>query len=285
MAGVISASTAAIIGGGAILGGAVIGGIASNMAANEQADAAKQAAQTSANAQNYASDLQYKMWQEQQALQKPWLEAGQRALPKLEAQYNAMPAAFTGQVNLGQDPGYAFRLAEGNRALNQSAAARGGLISGNALKAAERYGQQMGSQEYGNAYQRALDVYNAGVSREATGYNRLASLAGVGQTAAGNLAGQAGQYGSNVGNIAMTGGANQANALLAQGNARASAYGGIGSALGQGLQGIYQNRNAFANMFSNDLGANASLPYQQNYASDTVYPGSNFTGGTYGPYG
>ena len=238
MAGIITAS--------------VIGAFSSNEAANTQADAAKSAANTQADANRYASDLQYKMWQEQQALQKPWLEAGQRALPKLEAQSNAMPAAFTGQVNLGQDPGYAFRLAEGNRALNQSAAQRGGLISGNALKAAQRYGQDMGSQEYGNAYQRALDVYNAGVKREATGYNRLASLAGVGQTTAGDLAGQAGQYGANVGSLATATGAAQANALTSAGNARASAYQGIGSSFGQGLQGLYNNRNALSNWWNSD---------------------------------
>ena len=251
MAGVITAS--------------IIGAFSADRSANTQADAAKSAANTQADANRYAADLQYKMWQEQQALQKPWLEVGQRALPKLEAQYNQMPAAFTGQVNLGQDPGYAFRLSEGNRMLNQSAAARGGLISGNALKAAERYGQQMASQEYGNAYQRALDVYNAGVKREATGYNRLASLAGIGQVAAGDLAGQAGQYGSNVSSLASQTGQAQANALLAQGNARASAYQGYGSALGQGLQGLYQNRNAIGNMFGNNwinnYDTSGTMPY------------------------
>jgi hypothetical protein len=236
----------------AVVAGAVIGAGGAYLASENQASAAESAANTSAAASNRAADLQYKMWQEQQALQKPWLEAGQRALPKLEAQYNAMPAAFTGKVTLGQDPGYAFRLAEGNRALNQSAAARGGLISGNALKAAERYGQEMGSQEYGNAYRRALDVYNAGVQRETTGYNRLASLAGIGQTAAGTLGSQAGQYGTNVGNLTMTNAANQGNALMAAGAARSSAYQGYGSALGQAIGGYRWN----------NLGSGGnSLPY------------------------
>lgn len=238
-----------------VITAAVVGAGATYLASQNQADAAQNAANTQADANRYAADIQKQMFERQIELQKPWYDVGTRALPKLEAQYNQMPAAFTGQVNLGQDPGYAFRLAEGNRALNQSAAARGGLISGNALKAAQRYGQEMGSQEYSNAYQRALDVYNAQVKREATGYNRLASLAGVGQTAAGDLAGQAGQYGSNISSLASQTGQAQANALLSQGNARASAYQGYGSASGQGLQGIYNNRNFFSNMFgggSND---------------------------------
>ena len=199
--------------------------------ASKQADAVSSAADTSAAASRYAADIQKQMFERQIELQKPWYDVGTRALPKLEAQANAMPAAFTGQVNLGQDPGYAFRLAEGQKALERQAAARGGLISGSALKAAQRYGQEMGSQEYANAYQRALDVYNAGVKREATGYNRLASLAGVGQTAAGELASQAGTYGSNVGNLTMQNAANQGNAALSMGNIRASQYGTAGSAL------------------------------------------------------
>ena len=251
----------------AVITASVINAFSSDRASNTQADAAKNAAQTQADANRYAADIQYKMFQEQQALQKPWLEAGQRALPKLEAQYNAMPAAFTGKVDLNQDPGYAFRLAEGQKALERSAAARGGLISGGALKAAQRYGQDYGSQEYANAYQRALDVYNAGVKREATGYNRLANLAGIGQTTAGDLASQAGTYGARAGALASDTGAAQANALLAQGNARASAYGGYGQAAGQGLQGLYNNWGTIKNWFSDSSGG--------------TQPSNNFLGPAY----
>jgi hypothetical protein len=98
-----------------------------------------------------------------------------------------------------QDPGYGFRLSEGQKALDRSAAARGGLISGGALKAAQRYGQDMGSQEYTNAFNRYQTERQARLGP-------LQSLAGVGQTSVNQL-GQAGQnYASNVGNL-MTGGA------------------------------------------------------------------------------
>ena len=265
----------------AVITASVINAFSSNEAANTQAGAARDAASAQAEANRYAADIQYKMFQEQKELQKPWYDVGTRALPKLEAQASGMPAAFTGKVTLGQDPGYAFRLAEGQKALERSAAARGGLISGSALKAAQRYGQEMGSQEYQNAYQRALDVYNAQVKREATGYNRLASLAGVGQVTAGDLASQAGQYGANAANIASATGAAQANALMAAGNARASSYGGMARAAGQGIQGLYQNWNALGDWFSG-----GSKPYETSNASDTVYPGSDFdvSSGSYGPY-
>jgi hypothetical protein len=193
---------------GAVVGSALIGASTSRSAASTQSDAAKQ-----------AGELQRQQFSEQAALQEPFRQAGIRALPQLEAQRNMMPGAFTGQVNLGQDPGYAFRLSEGQKALDRSAAARGGLISGGALKAAQRFGQDMGSQEYQNAYNRALTGYNADVAREATGYNRLAALAGIGQTATSQI-GAAGQnMASNVGNMMTSGAAANAAGQVGAANA------------------------------------------------------------------
>lgn len=218
---------------GAVVVGAGIGAYATMSAADAQAEAAKQASQSSAGAQVYATDVQKQMFDKQIELQKPWQEAGTTAVNRLAA--GLAPGGEFGtkfsQTNWQQDPGYAFRLAEGNKALNQAAAARGGLISGNALKAAQRYGQEMGSQEYQNAFNR---YYR---EREAM-LNPLQSLAGIGQSSAQSLSSAAGQTGANIGNLAMTNAANQGNALLAQGNARASAYSGLGSSIGQGLGGI-----------------------------------------------
>jgi hypothetical protein len=199
-AGAANAATGAGMGSSwmmpaAILGSSLLGSSTAQQAGSAQAAAA-----------NRAADLQYQQFRDTAALQEPFRQAGVRALPLLEAQRNMMPGAFTGKVDLGQDPGYAFRLSEGQKALDRSAAARGGLISGGALKAAQRFGQDLGSQEYQNAYNRALTGYNADVAREATGYNRLAALAGIGQTATGQI-GTAGQnMASNVGNL-MTSGA------------------------------------------------------------------------------
>lgn len=217
----------AIIGSVIGAGGSIAGGTAA-------ADATKEAAKISAEASKYAVDTQNAMFNKQIELQEPWRSTGMRALQEAERVKGFMPAAFTGKVDLTSDPGYAFRLSEGLKALNRSAAAKGGMISGSALKAAERYGQEYGSQEYNNAYQRALTQYNADVQREATGYNRLASLAGVGQTSANALTSAAGTTGSNIANTLMSGGANQANAALSGGQALGSMYQGIGANLGYG---------------------------------------------------
>lgn len=174
----------------AILGSAVLGAYGANRAAKTQAEATRG-----------AQDVQERMFNRQVELQEPWRQAGINALAKLQS----------GDIGMYQDPSYKFRLGEGLKALDRQAAARGGLISGGALKAAQRYGQDVASQEYGNIW------------------NRLAGVAGVGQTATNQLAGQAGQYGANVGNL-MTDAA----------QARASGYAGVGNALSSGL-GSYLN--------------------------------------------
>jgi hypothetical protein len=218
----------------AILGSAVLGAAASRSASKTQASAADRAA-----------DVQRSQFEQTREDQAPYREAGYNALANLQRTAGNVPGAFKfGAGDYQADPGYAFRLSEGQKALDRSAAARGGLISGGALRAAQRYGQEMGSQEFGNAYNRALTGYNTGVASENQLYNRQAGLAGIGQTAT-NLVGQAGQnYATNVGNL-MTG-AGAANAAGQVGMANAFT-GGLGTYLnynqGNNLLNALQNQN------------------------------------------
>lgn len=231
-----------------VITGSIISTVGGLFGAKEQANAAENAANTSANASKYASDLQYKMFEKNLELQEPWRKAGVNALTRLSTGLERGGEFGTpfSQTNWQQDPGYAFRLAEGQRALDRSAAARGGLISGNALKAAERYGQEMGSQEYQNAFNR---YYR---EREAM-LNPLQSLANVGQTSAQSLGGAAQNTGTNIGNYALTGAANQGNALLAGAAGRSSAYQGIGTNLGYALSN-QNNWNRLSNIFGGSSG-------------------------------
>ena len=197
--------------------------------------ATQSAADTSAAASREATNAQQQMFERQVALQEPWRKAGEQALNQLvplATQYTPF-----GTAQFQQDPGYAFRLAEGQKALDRQAAARGGLISGGALKAAQRYGQEMGSQEYQNAFNRYQ------TEREAR-LNPLQSLAGVGQTSAQTL-GQAGQqYASNIGNIGMQ----QADVAGQAALARGSAYGGAVNQLGY-LTGRYLGNDQYQPTF------------------------------------
>lgn len=191
-------------------------------------NAAGSAADAQIAASQYAADVQREIFNKQTELQKPWRETGERALAKLEAASDYTPFTMN-QFNA--DPGYGFRLSEGQKALERSAAARGGLLSGATGKALTRFGQEMGSQEYQNAFNR----YQA---ERAAKLQPLQSLAGVGQTAANALTNAAGSYGSNLGELA-----------IGAGNARASAYVGQANALNQGL-GMYLNYRQGQNMIN-----------------------------------
>ena len=212
----------------------IIPAAASLIGGNMQSNAAQNAANTSAAATDRATQLQRDQWMLQQQNQAPWLQAGVNALGVMQKTAGNVPGAFKfGASDFTQDPGYAFRLQQGQKALDASAAARGGLISGNALRAAQGYGQEMGSQEYQNAYNRALTGYNTGVASENQLYNRQAAMAGIGQTAA-NTLGTAGQnYATSVGNALTNQAAISGNAGMVGANAYGNALSGIGSAYGK----------------------------------------------------
>jgi hypothetical protein len=173
-------------------------------------NASQNASTAQQQAANNALALQAQIYAQNRADLAPWREAGVGALGRLTAL--TTPGNQVSQMEL--DPGYQFRLGEGNKAIDRASAARGGFDSGRSLKALTRYGQDYASNEFGNVY------------------NRLAGLAGTGQTATTNTA----QLGQSY--------ANQASDLTTQaGNARASGY--IG-----GAQNIAGGINAGLNAFN-----------------------------------
>lgn len=205
--------TAALIGaGGAVLGGMISG------------SAAKSAAGTQAAAARDAADVQRQMFERQVELQEPWRKAGEQALNKLIPLTDYTPFSM---AQFQADPGYGFRMSEGMKALERGAAARGGLLSGAALKGVQRFGQDLASQEYTNAFNRYQAERQARLAP-------LQSLAGVGQTTAQQL-GQAGQtMASNVGEALTSGAAARASGYVGGANALSGALGGAANAYMQG---------------------------------------------------
>ena len=206
------------------------------------ARSASRAADVQAQATQSAQDAQERMFNKQVELQEPFRQAGIGALNKL-----IPPSDYTkfGMDQFTQDPGYAFRLSEGMKALDRTAAQRGGLLSGSTLKGAQRYGQDLASQEYMNAFNRYQTERNAQL-------NPLQSLAGLGQTSTNALSGMAGQMGQNY----ATGYGNM-------GQARASGYLGganaLTSALGTGLN--YSQNQQYINRLPIPGGAGNSSLY------------------------
>jgi hypothetical protein len=194
----------------AIFGSALLGGSSSRSAASTQAAAADRAA-----------ELQNQQFNRQVELQEPFRQVGLRALNKLEGASDYTPF---GMDQFQQDPGYAFRLSEGMKTLERGAAARGNLMSGATMKGLQRYGQDLASQEYTNAFNRY------GIERERR-LNPLQSLAGVGQTSTNQLAAAGQNYANAAG-----------QAIGAAGQARASGYMGTANSL-SGALGQYMNYN------------------------------------------
>jgi hypothetical protein len=233
--------------------------------------ASKSAAKTQAGAAAAATDAQERMFERQVELQEPFREAGlagqNRLLQLLGistapktlgadasqeekdqyakdlADYNALvgakdygkyASAEFGMDKFTADPGYAFRMSEGMKGLERSAAARGGLLSGSTLKGIQRYGQDLASQEYQNAFNRYQ------TSRTNT-LNPFASLAGVAQSSANTLGTAAGQFGQQIGSNII--GAGNAAAAGQIGSANA-----IASGVGQGIN-FYQNQQFMNRLF------------------------------------
>lgn len=190
----------------------IIPAAVSLFSANKQAGAAKDAAAAANEQQDKALALQTRMYEEGVARQQPYANIGMEFTNKLADMQRGGGANM-----LNMDPGYNFRLGEGMKALERNAAARGGLISGGALKAATRYGQDYASNEFGNAY------------------NRVAGLASLGPSSAGVMNNLGSNYSTNAGNTMGTIGANTGNALLTATNARTSAYTGVGNQFGKYL--------------------------------------------------
>lgn len=212
----------------AILASAAIGIGGSLISANMQASSADKAAQAQVESADKQIASNEKTLAQQREDQRPWREAGEAALTQLQAGIadgSFDPSNFT----FTADPGYQWRLDQGQKAIERGASARGNLFSAGTQTAIGAYGQEFASNEYDRAYQR-----NAGA--QTAKFNALASVAGTGQRATDvitNATGNAGQL-----NNAAIGSAGNALAqgYLGQGNAWATGFGNAAGAANTGIQ-------------------------------------------------
>jgi hypothetical protein len=202
---------AAIVGGS--IGGALISSTASKSAASAQASAADRAA-----------DLTWQQYQQTRDDQAPWREAGKTALSQLVGgltpggEYNR---SFT-MDDYVEDPGYKFRLSEGQKGIESAASARGSRYSGATLKALARFNSDQASQEFGNAYNRhESDIGNR--------FGRLSSLAGVGQAATNQVSAAGASAAATTGQAIQDAGTARASGYVGTANAVNNAVGQIGS--------------------------------------------------------
>ena len=201
--------------GGALVsaGGSILGGLLGG-------NSAERGAQTQANAAAQSAALQKQMFDIQNQQQAPYREQGYAALKDIAGMKPYLTHQFGAEdFAQGIDPGYAFRLQQGQMANRNMANLGGGLIGGNALRGLQDYTQGQASQEYGNAFNRYQ-------TQRGNIYNSLASIAGLGQTSLGQSGQLAGTTAQSVG-----------NAIADQGTALGAGQVAMGNALGGGLQG------------------------------------------------
>ena len=176
--------------------------------------------------------------------------------------------------DLAIDPAFQFRMDQGQRAIERSAAARGGHLGGGTLLDLEDYSQRLSSEEYMNAWNRAvsnaLQQFNATNTNRSNLFNRLSGLAGTGQTTAQNLSDLGMATATNIGNLTTGSGARQGDYMTQAANARAAgtvaganawnnALGTIGTSLYEGLNDLRTNRgssqsNRGSSQSNDDLG-------------------------------
>lgn len=202
--------------------------------------------QTNANTNSANTAVQQSL-AASQALQQPYLDTGTNALAKLNS-------GDSSQI-LDNDPGYQFRLQQGLLALNNSAAAKGAIVGGNAMNDVNNYAQGQASQEY------------------AAAWSRLSGLAGIGQTAANTMTGANQAAGQSQANNFNTNSSqnNQTLGNLASGDTTLNAQGNaaIGDAADATAQGYVSTANAVNAGIANAQAANTSSQYLNKLSQQT----------------
>jgi hypothetical protein len=215
----------------AIIGSAVIGAGSSLLGASQAAGGAKDAA-----------DTQKMMYQITRSDLDPFRQIGVNALAPafnlaasgpnaggrdyIDLAFQNIPGRMT-QAELEQTPGYQWNLAQGLKAVQGAAAARGLGVSGASLKGAGTYATGLADSTYKTQFdirQKQFEDYlnlNTGqqgnITNQATRLMALATLGGNAAAQVGTqgtaLAGQEGKYLASGGLLSGTGTMNATNAL------------------------------------------------------------------------
>jgi hypothetical protein len=217
--------------GTAMLGAAALGAGGSLASGLMGAGAAKKAGDQQARAAADALGFQRKVYDDTITRLNPFFDTGVGAMRGIADLYglNGKPASFDA---FKASPDYQFRMDEGMRALENSAAARGGLLSGNFARGAQQFGQGLASTEFSNYFDRLFRTSQIGANAASAG-------AGLGA----NMAGQIG------------------NTIMGQGQAQASGTVGAANALGGGINNAANNLTFLAAMNRSSFSPSASSGY------------------------
>jgi hypothetical protein len=287
--------------GGAISGiGSIIGGItgagAAGTAAQQQAQAAQQAAAGIRQAQGQSLAQQQQTTAGITGNLQPFVGLGQQsanALANLLAPGGALaqtaytPFTAPTAAQAAQQPGYQFQLQQGLAALQNSAAARGGLLSTGTAKNLENYAQGLASTNYGNLYNQALQAYQTNFQNQQQlanqQYQRLFGTTQLGAQTGTSLGGLQ-QTGANALSNIYMGGAGQIGQYLAgAGQAQAAGTLGANQALQGAIGGVTGAATNALSQYFNPLNASGGISPAAQYADNLGVGGVGGAGGAYVP--
>lgn len=197
------AASGAIVAGGLMLGSTIV-----------QSNAAGRAADKAANATDRANQLQSDQFWQTREDNLPLMDLRNALLPRIQS-LAQQDSGITPQEVLS-DPGYQFGMDQGMRALQGSAAARGGLYSGATMKALNKFGNDYATTKFGDVFNRKQTVIG-------NNFNRAMGAAGMGQAGVQ----QTQQAGTNYANNVSQNLLSNANFQGAAGMAQANAWGNL----------------------------------------------------------
>ena len=260
------------------IGSKLIGGLFGSSASKQYQKSLQQA-------QNYLQG------QETQGLQNysPYLNAGSGATATLSSllgvpgqgllqnwmgQFSAPTAAEAAST-----PGYQFQLQQGENAIQNSAAAKGSLLTGRTLADLNNYAQGAASTNYQNTFNNALtqyqSAYNTFLNNQNNQYSRLMGLSGEGLQAT-----------QGAGNFMQGMGGDIASLMGQQGAAKA----GGTMALGQGISGALNDLGQSFTLSQlmggggGSDGATSVSPFSTNSFSSLLNASNNPTSGVTLPF-
>lgn len=239
-------------------GGNLASGLGSIFGGNAQARAAARAAEEAARVQREALEFQKGVYSTAQGQYDPYITAGTQGLGQFQTaiqDYTQPELGYTQKdfaFDTFSDPGAQYRMSEAQKAIQGSAAAKGGALGSGALKSLQTRSQDMASQEYANAYDRwlkdsqlrydqASNQYGRDINFANQNISNLGNLATMGSTAIGNL----GNLGAGIGSSIQTGAANLGETLaggtLAGGQSNAAGW----NTLGGGLKNLFNDLGTY----------------------------------------
>lgn len=213
------------------IGATAAAGVAgSAIAGHEQASATDKA--TAAQKDSAANTLAFnqRVYDTNLANEQPFLNLGNQATAAISGRladgslsnYPGGAFSFT-PADWQKDPAFGWQEQQGEQAIQRSAAAGGGLVSGGVLKDLAQYSQGLASSNYQQQYGNALSAYQMAYQQFQDSNSRLFGAAAIGQNAAAQAAGAGESAAGTVANVNTNTSNSLSNLYTSQGNAGAAA--------------------------------------------------------------